>query len=242
MVFIPGPAWLLGRMEISMDAHILVPGKVRGPLGRKPSPLMPIVSKGIGNAQTVLIKPNQLEWDFSPMLLFEPRRSPESHNPVMLELKPACENCRVPLPPNSTEARICLAEEDGLLPPAFENADAHSIYIVDDEPGLTELYTIFLQGTGYVVKTFNDRAEALATLKEDTQKPDLLILDYFGHPMPVEDFMELCLIAHPRLRILMASGLIETETRFSSIRPTRFIQKPFTAWAFVREVHAALSA
>jgi hypothetical protein len=29
---------------------------------------------------------------------------------VMLELRPACENCNMPLPPNSLEARICTYE------------------------------------------------------------------------------------------------------------------------------------
>lgn len=28
----------------------------------------------------------------------------------MLELRPACENCRIPLPPESTEAMICTFE------------------------------------------------------------------------------------------------------------------------------------
>jgi len=160
----------------------------------------------------------------------------------MFELRPACENCNALLAPNPTEAMICVAEQESPSPPAFENFEAHSIYIVDDEPGLTELYAIFLQGTGCVVKTFNDRAEALATLKGDSRKPDLLILDYFGYPMPVEGFMELCLAARPGLRILMASGLNEMESRFSSIRPNRFLQKPFTARAFVLEVQAALAA
>jgi CheY-like chemotaxis protein len=34
------------------------------------------------------------------------------------------------------------------------------IYAVDDVPELTELYTTLLEAAGYIVRAFNDRAEA----------------------------------------------------------------------------------
>jgi hypothetical protein len=39
----------------------------------------------------------------------------------------------------------------------------------------------------------------------------------------------------------MASGFSQTFVRFSSVRPDRFIQKPFTADEFLKEVRAALT-
>ena len=39
-----------------------------------------------------------------------------------------------------------------------------SIYAVDDQPQITELYSIILQMAGYQVKTFNDRVAALDEL------------------------------------------------------------------------------
>jgi CheY-like chemotaxis protein len=115
------------------------------------------------------------------------------------------------------------------------------IYIVDDEPQLTELYTIVLEAGGYVAKPFNDRVEALAALKGETDKPNLLIMDYLGHPMPTERFMERCRFVRPTLRILLASGFNELDRRLSSVKPDGFIQKPFTADAFLREVRATLA-
>src|SRR5882672_7526600 len=48
-----------------------------------------------------------------------------------------------------------------------ETAEAASIYVVDDEEGLTELYTVLLEANGYIVRAFNHRAEALAALMAD---------------------------------------------------------------------------
>jgi CheY-like chemotaxis protein len=115
------------------------------------------------------------------------------------------------------------------------------IYLVDDEPRLTELYSIVLEAAGYVAKPFNDRIEALTALKTETPKPGLLIMDYLGHPMPTERFIERCRILHPRLRVLLASGFNELDRRLASVRAEGFIQKPFTADAFLREVRATMT-
>ena len=116
------------------------------------------------------------------------------------------------------------------------------IYVVDDLPELTELYTTFLEAMDCSVKAFNDRAEALAALKAGQPKPDLLITDYVSPSMTVDGFMSQCLAVHPTLRILMASGFGQTDVRFSHARPDRFIQKPFTAGEFLEEVRTALAA
>ena len=124
----------------------------------------------------------------------------------------------------------------------MEMPEPPSIYVVDDEPELTELYTIILEAAGYLVKAFTDRVEALAALKGDRSKPDLLIVDYFGSSMLAERFMDGCLAVHPTLRILMASGSSPGDVHFFSARPDRFIQKPFTAEEFLREVKVAMVA
>ena len=46
---------------------------------------------------------------------------------------------------------------------------------------------------------------------------------------------------YSELRILMASGVGQTEVRFSRAKPDRFIQKPFTPEEFRQEVMAALA-
>lgn len=114
------------------------------------------------------------------------------------------------------------------------------IYAVDDQSDLTELYATFLEAIGCSVKAFNDRAEALSALQADRKKPDLLITDYRGLSMPVDQFLRRCLAVHPTLRILMASGFDHTDARVSDGRPGWFIRKPFTPDELQREVRAAL--
>lgn len=122
-----------------------------------------------------------------------------------------------------------------------DNEDCCLIYAVDDEPGLLDLYTILLEAHDYVVRTFDNRVHALAELKGGRRKPDLLIMDYFGHAISVDGFMQHCLRAHPGLRILVASGFSQLDARFACVRPDRFIQKPFTADEFLQEVKAVLA-
>jgi DNA-binding NtrC family response regulator len=120
--------------------------------------------------------------------------------------------------------------------------EAPLIYAVDDMPHLTELYTTLLEAAGYIVRAFNNRLEALAALKAATKKPNLLITDYLGHSMPVDEFIRDCLVVHPTLRILMASGFDQTGLRASPIRADRFIRKPFGLEELQQEVRAALIA
>jgi CheY-like chemotaxis protein len=124
---------------------------------------------------------------------------------------------------------------------APQTAERRSIYVVDDAPCLTKLYARLLEATGYISRTFNDRAEALAALNADRKRPDLLITDYRGLSMTVDQFMHQCLVVHPALRILMASGYSQTDLRFSQAIPDRFIQKPFTAEVLLQEVRTALA-
>lgn len=119
---------------------------------------------------------------------------------------------------------------------------APSIYVVDDDPSLTELYTDILEATGYQVEVFNDRAKALEALKIDENRPDLLIMDYLGHDLPAERFIQGCLSVQPALPILIASGISEFDERFVPIDAIRFIQKPFSIESFQEEVSAALAA
>ena len=117
-----------------------------------------------------------------------------------------------------------------------------AIYAVDDLPHLTELYRTLLEATGYVVRTFNHRAKALAALKTERHRPALLITNYLGLSMPVNQFIQACRLVHPTLRILMASGFDQSEMRFSQVVPDSFIQKPFTPEEFQRAVMGALAA
>ena len=143
--------------------------------------------------------------------------------------------------PALSRSRPAGSPRDPSAASASRTAEPALIYVVDDEEGLPELYTLFLKGTGCIVRPFDDRGVALAALKAERRRPDLLITDYVGYSMPLDEFMQRCLALHPTLRILMASGYNPAHMRFSLQRPDRFIQKPFTAQEFVQEVEAALA-
>lgn len=132
-------------------------------------------------------------------------------------------------------------EQSSLSVIADEREDYTLIYAVDDERPILDLYTMLLEAHGYFVRIFDNRINALAELKGGRRKPDLLIMDYFGHAMSVDGFMQQCLLAHPTLRILIASGFSQLDARFAYVRPDRFIQKPFTGEEFLQEVKAALA-
>jgi DNA-binding NtrC family response regulator len=117
-----------------------------------------------------------------------------------------------------------------------------SIYAVDDQPQITELYSIVLQMAGYQVKTFNDRVTALDELQATENKPDLVITDCLGHSIAVDQFMHRCLNFQPSLKFLIASGSAQRGTPFACPKPDHFIQKPFTPEQFLCEVRFALAA
>ena len=144
------------------------------------------------------------------------------------------------LPWSTPEERLGLKQDPapGLARRKVENP---LIFAVDDMPSLTELYYTVLEEAGYMVRTFNDRSEALAALKTAVRKPDLLIMDYLGHSMPPDWFIQQCRVLHPGLRILLASGVSQIATRFSRIKPDRFIQKPFTLNELREEVRITLT-
>ena len=66
-----------------------------------------------------------------------------------------------------SEFRIIRREQNPSSAIAEGNEEPSLIYVVDDEPGLTNLYTIILESRGYVVRAFSSRIEALAQLKGD---------------------------------------------------------------------------
>jgi len=140
------------------------------------------------------------------------------------------------------DLRVHFDSFRGTLAPSWPSRKSKTglIYIVDDEPDLTNLYELFLDGTGYAVEAFNHRVEALDALNINRRKPDLLIMDYLGHSIPADQFLNQCLRVHPNLRILVASGL--TDIHFASVKPHHVLQKPFNGEEFVNAVRSVLSA
>jgi len=148
------------------------------------------------------------------------------------------------LPESHSETDSATALSSESSNPASTPAAPRSsmIYIVDDMPELTEFSTAILEATGYIVRAFNDRHEALDTLKAEERKPNLLITDCLGGSMPIGRFIRHCRVLHPTIRILMVTGLDQAESLISDTSPDRLIRKPFTLEELQQKIRAALTA
>jgi len=65
---------------------------------------------------------------------------------------------------------------------------AHEIMVIDDDPGIREVLTLFLRKFGYVPLVFDNAVAALDSLA--SQRPSLILLDLVMEPMNGLQFLE----------------------------------------------------
>jgi DNA-binding response OmpR family regulator len=113
------------------------------------------------------------------------------------------------------------------------------ILIVDDDPHIRELASVFLQNAGHETYHASDGADALAKL--DTLKVDLFIIDIM---MPNMDGWELCreLRAAYDLPVLMltARGEVSQKLKGFQLGTDDYLVKPFEPLELVARVEALL--
>jgi two-component system OmpR family response regulator len=113
------------------------------------------------------------------------------------------------------------------------------ILIVDDDPHIRELASLFLRNDGFEVVEADDGADALAKL--DSTKVDLFIIDVM---MPNMDGWELCreLRTAYELPILMLTAKGETSQKLKGFQlgTDDYLVKPFEPLELVARVRALL--
>jgi DNA-binding response OmpR family regulator len=113
------------------------------------------------------------------------------------------------------------------------------VLVVDDDPHIRELVSLFLRKDGFEVHEASDGADALAKL--DTLKVDIFIVDVM---MPTLDGWELCqeLRASYDLPILMLTARGETSQKLKGFQlgADDYLVKPFEPQELVARVHALL--
>ena len=108
------------------------------------------------------------------------------------------------------------------------NSSHPLIYVVDDQPVITEFLQSFLDGCGYRIRTFHSPEEAIEAFSQDKEKPALIITDFhMGEGMNGVELIHVLQAAHPGLKSLLFSGTATPELiEQMSPQPDGFEQKP----------------
>ena len=116
------------------------------------------------------------------------------------------------------------------------------IILVDDDPGIVELFKDVLESRGYQVQTFQRGWEALQAVSRE--RPDLIILDIM---LPRVNGYEVCqeIRAEPALqgtRILMltAKGRETEVSKGMAMGADAYMTKPFSTKELVAKVKSLL--
>src|SRR5688572_13566638 len=111
------------------------------------------------------------------------------------------------------------------------------IYIVDDEALLGQLAETVLSEAGFRTRTFLDPVEALRAVRDDGERPTVLVTDFVMGSMTGLELIEGCKSYHPTLRTILLSGTVnETQIVGHATQPDLFIAKPYRVGAFVKSV------
>ena len=111
------------------------------------------------------------------------------------------------------------------------------LLIVDDDPNIREMLTLYLEKEGYQVKTANDGAEGLHYFK--IYEPDLVLLDIM---MPKKDGWQVCReireISPKPVIMITAKGEVFDKVLGLELGADDFIVKPFD----MKELSARIKA
>jgi DNA-binding response OmpR family regulator len=120
-----------------------------------------------------------------------------------------------------------------------ENVEPTTILVVEDEPSIGEVVTLYLKRAGYRVTVVRDGEEALAALAR--QLPDLLVLDLM---LPKVDGYEITRWLRERsdIPIIMLTARREESHRIAGLEmgADDYVVKPFSPQELVSRVRAVL--
>jgi DNA-binding NtrC family response regulator len=115
-----------------------------------------------------------------------------------------------------------------------------TILIVDAEPVVRSVVSKILEKAGFSVLQSGTVQQGLEVMK--TSHVDLLLTNVNLPGMSGAEAMKVFRSAYPDLRVLMISGLPDTEViqRWAGENHFQFFPKPFTAGTLVQKVHDVL--
>jgi DNA-binding NtrC family response regulator len=117
------------------------------------------------------------------------------------------------------------------------------IYIVDDEPLLSDLAEASLQPAECEVKQFQDPELALKTFLAADPKPDLILSDYAMDKMNGLELIQKCKAAKPDLKAILISGTAGADILIDApVKVERFLGKPYQPAALLELARAVLAS
>jgi CheY-like chemotaxis protein len=116
------------------------------------------------------------------------------------------------------------------------------IFVVDDDPALTEMAEIVLKSEGFTTRVFTRPEEALRAIRAARRKPDLLLTDYDMGSMTGLELAEQSRRNIPALKTIVLSGTVQPSVVLrAAIRVNGFISKPYLPCNLIREIKSVLS-
>lgn len=111
------------------------------------------------------------------------------------------------------------------------------VFIVDDEALLGQLAETVLTEAGFRTRTFLDPVDALRAMRDDGERPAVLVTDFVMGSMTGVELIEGCKACHPALKTILLSGTVnESQVSVYETQPDLFIPKPYRVGAFVKSV------
>ena len=107
---------------------------------------------------------------------------------------------------------------------------ANQILIVDDEPSVLKMVSVYLRRLGYAVVTAGSTEKAWAEVEAAPHAFALAVLDATMSGVRMEDLAARMLAADARVCVIAASGYPVDIAKLQAAAPGRvmFLQKPFT--------------
>jgi len=116
-----------------------------------------------------------------------------------------------------------------------------TIFVVDDEVLLLDLAETILSPLGCKVRTFADPEQALAEYKKAA--PAVVITDYAMGRMSGMDLIRECRRLNPQQKTILISGTVDGVVfADASVKPDKFVAKPYDIKALVEIVRAMLAS
>lgn len=121
-------------------------------------------------------------------------------------------------------------------------ADRSRILLVDDEPALLKMMSVYLERRGYAVTTSSSTDGAAALVDKEPTSFAVAVLDATMPGLSMEDLALKLLRLNPALHVLAASGYPVDMSAIETAAPGRvsFLHKPFTPDMLVAAVRRML--